>query len=212
MVNIKAFIGIGLSFILASCANISDREQAQAEGALVGCGIGSIIGNLLGKDTKSTIAGCVAGGIAGAAYGDHVASKKASYADQESYLNDVIAAANVVTKDAEAYNQRISVQIKQLESQEKVLSQAIAEQKTLKRELKTFETELTLAKTETEKQLQRVNNEIEIQNRVITSEKETASPKLMTVAASGVSDLEIQQRALTQALAQLENIDSRRAY
>lgn len=198
-----------LVLTLSSCA--TDSERAGSEGALLGGLVGGVIGNVL-DDERGAMVGAFFGSMLGSKWGTHVASKKAEYESQEAYLGDVIAAAEKVASDAESYNKMVSNRIVQLEQREKELKISKATYQEQQIQLKKFESELELALNKTNTNIEVVAREIEIQNRVIAEEKSSADPQFVKVATGGISDLEIQQRALRRALAQLNRIDERRVY
>ncbi|GAA6169637.1 hypothetical protein NBRC116591_34480 [Sessilibacter corallicola] len=164
------------------------------------------------KRKKGALLGGAIGAAAGYGWGNHVASKKEQYSNQEAYLNDVIGAAEAVTNDAKIYNRLITNKISKLERQEQALEVATSEQKDQQIEIGTLTSELQLAIKETEEKINLVNSEIEIQKRVVANEKSTNSPKLINAALSGISNLESEQTSLLRALTKLKSIDERRAY
>ena len=206
----NALLAANALVVLTGCVT-TDTQQTKAQGTAIGALIGGLAGAAI-DDKRGAIIGAIAGAAIGHAWGSHVASKKANYANQEAYLKDVIAAADAVAADAEAYNKRIARTIGRLKQRETELRLAAAKHQAQQHQLKKFEAELQVAISETEKKLKIVMDEIKIQKRVVANEQRSAPPRLMTVAAGGISDLEIQQRALQRALTQLESIDERRAY
>lgn len=207
--SIKTLLISVVLIVLSGCATDSARTEAQ--GALLGAVAGGVIGKLIGEE-KGAIAGAYFGSILGSKWGVHVASKKEDYANQETYFRDVITAAKIVESDAENYNKVVARKIDMLKLRKNELHASASNHRKQQQKLKNINTEIKITRNQTNSKIERVTQEIEIQKKVITAERKTASPQLLKVAAGGVSDLEIQQRALHRALAQLKIIDERRIY
>ena len=202
---------LAYTFILSLSGCATDAALTESQGALLGAAVGGVIGKIVGEE-KGAIAGIFFGSIIGSKWGVHVASKKESYANQEAYLKDVIAAAETVTLDTQEFNKTISQRIDQLKQRQRELKVAASEHIEQQESLKKHESELAMALEITNTNILRVAHEIEIQKRVIAAEQSTARLQLVNVASAGVSELEIQERALRRALAQLKSIDERRIY
>lgn len=208
--SVKLLLIVITLLMLSGCAT-TDAARTEAQGTLLGAVLGGVVGEIIGEK-QGAIVGAYFGSILGNKWGQHVAGKKSEYANQELYLKDVIHASTVVTTDAIAYNKRIKGTITDLEKRKVELEASTAAHLNHRRQLKDFESGLKVASSETEKKIALVTREIEVQKKVIAMEQSTASSELIKVANIGVSDLEIQQRALNRALAQIKKIDDRRAY
>ncbi len=206
------------------CAT-TDSGKTKTEGAGIGAVMGAIVGTVAAsfrcdsdkKDCakarrQGATVGAVAGGAAGYAYGTHVANKKTEYASEEAYLNDVIANAAKVAEEAKVYNVDLKKQLTVLDKKKSELISATDRQEQNKASIRKNNEELITTIKQTENELKLVTNEISIQNKVIERERESAPARLINVALGGVTELEIQERALQQSLAQLKLIDNRRAY
>jgi uncharacterized protein HemX len=154
--TIRIVIAVLITSLLGSCTNIkNDGTRTRTEGALAG----SIGGALL---VAGALAGAAAGGIGGYAYGNHVANKKASYASREQWLKACISQAKAANQKARNYNSSLTAQVNRLRSE--VNSAKASGDKGL---LKQKQNEILRLQKDSTKELQKLDNEIKLQERVL---------------------------------------------
>jgi uncharacterized protein YcfJ len=157
------------------CANIKDdRRRSQAEGTLVGAGIGAVLGGVLGYaigGQRGAVAGAAigagAGALAGLAVGTHVANQKAKYAKEEDWLDACIASAEKVNEETRQYNLQLAADITTLEEETQSLAAQYEQQKVNKRALRREKKRLDVKIAEAEKQLKRTRFELENQEKAL---------------------------------------------
>ncbi len=121
--SIKAIAALALvSLALNNCANMTDRQVTQAQGAGFGAAGGAALGAIIGAATGNSsdalagaLIGGAAGSLAGLAYGTHVANQKAKYASAEAWLDACIADAKSKQSAAVAYNKRLNNELARLQ-------------------------------------------------------------------------------------------------
>ena len=204
---------IVITLILNGCANIkNDGTRTRTEGFLAGCLTGGLLGNLIGENRESALIGCAVGGLAGLAIGNHVANKKEDYANEEDYLNAVLAEAKKVNENSRRYNEQLKIEIAQLEEineQLKVINSNVLQQKLALRKIRK-QTKRLLG--ETRQYIAKVDNEIKIQQEVIAQERESASEVFVLASNNELVGLNKEARVLRLAEAQLMALDNRRAH
>ena len=196
------------------CATTNDATRTRTEGAAAGAAVGALIGNLAsgGNRTVGTLVGALVGGVVGYAVGDHVANKKEAFAKQEDYLKAVAAEADRVAADARARNSRLEDEIAKLNEEARTISAGTQSVRTRNTNLAAHKKKAHDLLAEATQALARLTEEIEIQRAVVVREKPTAPPQSIQLVTGNISELEIEKRALELYKAQLEQIDSRRAY
>lgn len=206
----KIMLGLMALPLIVGCA--TDRQQTQAEGAAIGCGVGALIGNLIGKDREATAIGCAAVGMAGAAYGTHVADQKAQYASREAHFQAVILNAKKVSSESEAYNKQLSAQI--AGTRQEILKINNMSGNVAAKNQKLSEQKQMVAQiiSKTEQNLSIVKNEIVVQKAFLANNQHHVNSSMVKVSQQEISQLEIENRALERALSELKMIDNRRAY
>jgi len=187
--------------LLSSCANIQDDQtRTRTEGALAGSVLGGIAGGILGHQSgrgwEGAAIGAAAGGLVGLAVGDHVARKKAAYADEEAWLDACISRAERVNRDAVAYNNRLSSRISSLRSQI-----AAAKASNNKTELRKLEKTVVTLRKETREQVELVDVEISEQSSVVSETGDSGLSSRVSTLKSTRSSL----RTNEQRLADLGN-------
>ena len=187
--------------LLSSCANIQDDQtRTRTEGALAGSVLGGIAGGILGHQSgrgwEGAAIGAAAGGLVGLAVGDHVARKKAAYADEEAWLDACISRAERVNRDAVAYNNRLSSRISSLRSQI-----AVAKASNNKTELRKLEKTVVTLRKETREQVELVDVEISEQSSVVSETGDSGLSSRVSTLKSTRSSL----RTNEQRLADLGN-------
>ncbi len=116
-------LALVLSMLLSSCATTADGRLTQAQGTGGGAALGALLGVALAAATGNADAigqaaaiGAVTGAAAGFGYGTSVAKKKASYANQEDFLDYAIAQASQDHQKAVQRNNQLAAQVQSLES------------------------------------------------------------------------------------------------
>jgi len=174
------FVLAALVFSSSGCTNIQDdgtrtRAEGSLGGALLGAGLGAIIGNQSGNAGQGALIGAAAGGLAGLAYGNHVANKKAAYANEEQWLNACIAQARQTNASARAYNTRLATRISELKRQ--VASGNAQQKQQAKRAIVQLQREAN-------SELKKVDAEIRSQNTAINQTNSSRSASLRNEVSS----------------------------
>lgn len=193
-----------LVFLMTSCANMSDGQRTTAEGAGLGvaggAALGALVGQVFGKDTKSTLIGAAIGGalggLLGGVYGNHVAHKKARYANEEDYLNACIDSARSVQQETCSYNEALKKEIVGLDAEVEQLVAKYNRKQIQKTALLGEKKKVDTTLAETEKKLQRAKDEVTIQKEVLAKEKNQSKDKL--------AELEGEIKNLEGTIAELE--------
>lgn len=207
-------------FFLSGCTSLTDKQQTVGEGAITGSVIGGIIGGvtglLAGGDGKSAaigaISGVVAGGVAGGIYGNHIANKKQNFANNEAYMKAVIAEADEVV--AKSKEERKILQANNTKRQENIniLKMQKKSQDKSNVSLARLAEQNTQDIEKTNQLILSIENEIKVQKTVLTKEKVSLSPQLISISETKTSNLEIEHRKLKLLKAQLASLDMRRMY
>jgi hypothetical protein len=178
---------------------MTDTQRTQAEGTALGAGLGVALGAGIGAAVGGkqgaalgALLGGLLGGGAGAAWGAHVASKKAQYANTEDYLDAVIQKAQIMNGQTQQYNTSLASQIQQLNKETNNLVRLYRQKQVQKAVLQAKYRETEQKFTEASKQLDAVNTEIQIQQRVLNNEK-TAVKSAQTQARLNNIEIEIQR-------------------
>ncbi len=203
--------------LLAGCATPGapggDASQTRAEGAVAGALIGALLGNAAGNNRQGTVVGAAIGGLLGAVAGDKVATKKAEYAQREDQLLAAAAEARQVAQQTKEYNERLRKDIAQLEKTEQRLRNETMTAQARQQAVTANREKIASLLQQTDRNLVDVRKRIAAQQAMIQAEQQQPMPSANIVqVASGVQDMQIQERNLERALAQLRLIDSRRAY
>jgi hypothetical protein len=201
--------------LLTSCASMTDRQRTQVEGtgvgAAAGAGLGAIIGAIAGgKDGawKGAVAGGLVGALGGFALGTHVANQKAKYANDEDYLDAVIANARQVNEETKQYNAYLDNEIQKLDQETALLVRQYNQKKITKVALNNEKAKLEAKLAESEKVLQAVKNELAIQKRVLKEEQGQSQAQLNALQAQ-IVELERHKAELEQQVDTLASIKTR---
>lgn len=179
---------------------------------MLGCAAGIVVGKLIGASSKQVAAGCMVGAIGGYQYGDHVAGKKAEYANKEQYYQRVLQEAESVAKQSRQLNKQLANEIKALQSRERNIAAKINEQVRRNQELVKLKSEAKTALAKANAGVQSVEREIAIQRKVRREEGVEAPKTFIQVSDSKITALEQERRQLRLAQAQLKAMDRRRVY
>jgi hypothetical protein len=165
---------VAVLIMSAGCAHIKDDTQrTQAEGAAVGAVGGAILGGLLAVATGNVrhiaafaATGALLGGGIGLAYGNHVASKKKEYAQQEDWLDACVAEAEKVNQETAQYNATLAGEIQALETETNNLLAAYQEKKAEQQQLLAAKEKVDQKHKQAQDRLARVKFELECQQKV----------------------------------------------
>jgi hypothetical protein len=168
--NLKAGLLAAMvpAVLLSGCTSddqFNTRAQGAGAGAVVGAGVGALLGSLSGDAGRGALIGAAIGTAGGLAVGDHVARKKARYANTEAYLDACIASAQKVNADAYAYNRSLSNRIASLEREIRI-AVGSGDRATMRAKKK----EVLALQNEAQAQVKVVSEEISVQRQVITAE------------------------------------------
>ncbi len=207
----KKYSWVLIVFMVSSCA-VNDSNRTRLEGMGAGCLGGAALGGLIGGGLIEAAIGCAASSIAGLAVGDHIAQKKAQYANKEDYHKAMLAEADMALQQNREVNKDLKIKIAQLEEIQKSLQLQERKKSETQKKLITRQKEIKQLITKTKTNISEISTNIEIQKQVLVEERQSASANFINVSEQGISDLETEKDSLKQALAQLEVMDKRRAY
>jgi hypothetical protein len=209
---------------LSACA--TDKQKTEGQGAGAGAILGAIVGVAITHNVKGAAIGGAVGAGAGLAVGHHVAETKEQYAQREQILRESAQSAQQLAQYTRQQNAVISGDVARLELtvQNLQTQQASAEVRhaAVMRSSRKAETALNGV----DLQLQQVKGEIARQQAALDADAQQAQQTGHASPAEGARlvrasitdlqanqrELESNQRALEEARAQLQLIDSRRAY
>ncbi len=173
--------------------------KSAAEGGLLGAIVGAAVGYAVDGEEgakKGALIGAGIGIIGGAAYGNHVANKRAEFESEEAYLNACIAQAEQINRNTRQYNTYLSTQIQSLRVEIARLERAKQQGQLKRTELADKQKEVQTHLAQSQKKLQRARDEIAIQREVYKREEEQSQAQLASL------DKEIEE--LEQTVADLE--------
>jgi hypothetical protein len=100
-----------------SAGSSSDQKRTRVEGAGIGALVGGVLGYALGgkNKAKGALIGAALGAGAGYLVGNEVAKRKQKYASEEEFLDAEIQNATEFNRVARDYNERLRVQIAELD-------------------------------------------------------------------------------------------------
>jgi chromosome segregation ATPase len=219
---VRKVIGfILLATLLVGCSTtMTDAQRTKAQGTAVGTGLGAAVGAglgaLFGGGRGAAIGAAVGAGVgagAGYAWGAHVASKKADFARQEDYLDAVIASARATNAQTSQYNAALAADIQRLDQQTAQLVQQYNQRRIAKSALAQSHQEAGAKLTEARQQLQKLENEIAIQQRVLHQEtnlaKTVQAQSSLQMMQAEISKLERLRTELAQQVQTLAAIGTR---
>ena len=196
--------------LLASCTT-NDGTNTRAQGAGFGALIGAAAGAAIGGNPRSALIGAAAGGGAGLVAGDQVARKKQKYAQREDELRDSAARAHRVAAQIRQQNGQTAGEVAHLQQNVRSLSsRQLSEQQRLTLNRHSHQQAGVLL-NQVNGQLQKLHEEIQRQQSLANDSKQASGEGLHQVSL-GIKDLESSEQGLLDAKAQLELLDSRRAY
>jgi hypothetical protein len=203
------------SLLLTACAN--DADLTRGEGAGVGAVAGGVLAKILGAKTGGVIGAAAGGAVVGLIAGDQVAKKKATYASNEDQLRASAQKAQDLAQQTRAYNDQLKQQIAALTQSRDQLNQQVMDAQARNKIAQANKQKTTALIRQTNTQLASVRQEIANQQHVIDTasanqDKSAQNSADIERVADGVTALQVQERALQQAEAQLKLIDQRRAY
>ncbi|MCU7904315.1 MAG: glycine zipper 2TM domain-containing protein [Candidatus Thiodiazotropha sp. (ex Epidulcina cf. delphinae)] len=208
-------IAISLAFVLSSlqgCVSTNDRQQTEAEGAVVGAAIGGLLGLALGDSKEAAIIGTVIGAVAGNMYGRHIADKKADYKDTESYMKAMIAESDKVLTAARIQHDTLA---KSIERQKHELARLSSIKRQERGGKKKLERQIAKNKKDqkvTEKLIAAIDHEIQTQRRVVNKERNEVAIVYVNRSEANISAMELEKRQLELLKVQLAGLDYRRVY
>ncbi|MFV1995511.1 MAG: glycine zipper domain-containing protein [Verrucomicrobiales bacterium] len=195
---------LAASLLLSGCETMSDGDVTRAQGAGLGAVLGGAAGGLITGDWQGALIGAGVGAMAGGAYGNHVAAKKAQYANTEAYLNACISSAQHVNNDAYAYNNSLNNQIASLEAE---VHAAIAAND--KARLRAKKSEITKLQQGVKAQMDIVNREKQIQRDVYKNEKAAGAPAAtLSSLSSEIGTLETRNSSLQSNYNRLASLNN----
>ena len=211
--------GSGLLLCILLCGCATDAQRTRTQGTTAGAVLGALIGAAITGDASGAAAGAALGGGAGALVGNQVALKKERYAKREDALRASAAKAQQLAQQTRAQNEQLTVDVARLERTiQDLRTRKISAQERRQQTLNS-QRELAALLNGVEQRLPQVRAEIARQQVVMEAEAQIArdtrepSPEDgMRLVASSLRDLEMGARALERARAQLQLIDSKRAY
>lgn len=214
---LAAFLACSLVFFVSGCAHMADdgsrtRAEGAGTGAAAGVVIGAIVGQIIGGDTAATLIGAgigsALGGLAGYAYGDHVATQKAQFAQEEDWLDACLAEAQRKNQEILAYNKELSRQISGLEQEIKALQ---GQQEGAQQEISALtekKTEVDTLLAEANEQLKSAQAELELQNGVVADAKNSDKGDYAVTLDSEIMALQASIKELEKNTAELASLSA----
>ena len=214
----KKFRVLGILFIaiclaIAGCAGTKDSTRTKAEGTAVGAGVGAVAGGILGYiiggDKGVALGAALGAGIGGAVgykHGEHVANEKAKYASQEEWLDACIESAENVCYMTEKFNVELTKEIAALELEVNELSHQYEQKYITSSDLAKKKEKIDSKNTEVAEKLEAAKFELENQEAVLASAKESSNPYYATQLETRIDQLKshiIELESHTEALATL---------
>lgn len=184
------------------CANTSDGQLAQGQGAAIGAGVGALAGNLIGGDTQGTLIGAGIGSALGFAYGSHVANKKADYRNTEDWLDACIVQAEGKRKEAVAYNDRLNRELTRLRREV-----AAAKAANDRKKLASLNRQIGSERAAAQKQSAAFSKEAQVNRSAIKEAGGEGGSKLSSLRSttSGIETQVSKMNKTEQSLASLQN-------
>jgi hypothetical protein len=174
-----------LSIFIVGCANMTDRQKTQAQGAgvgtLAGAAVGASLGAIFGGERGAAIGAAVGGGaglLAGTAFGTHVANQKEKFAREEDYLDAVITSARQVNNEAKQYNVSLANEINTLDAKTTQLVKQYNQKRMSKKVLEDNKRIVTQKLAEADAQLRKVKNELSNQSKVLNEIQDQSSAQV----------------------------------
>lgn len=208
----RSFITLLLTpFFISSCA-VNDAYLTRLQGAGAGCLAGAGLGGAIGQSWEGALIGCGVGSIAGYGVGHYIANKKSQYVKKEDYLNAMVSEAETSIKHSRQLNRKLASDIALLEKKQKQYLSQVNKTSSSQKILLAQREQTEELITQTENEIKKISDDIEVQKQVLVEERQTAPTQFVKVTGQNINDLESEKSSLKIALAQLEAIDRRRAY
>jgi cell division protein FtsB len=212
----KRMLTFGLLIaLMGGCASMTDRQQTQAQGAAVGtaggAAVGAALGAIFGGKDGAIIGASVGAGmglLAGAVYGTHVANQKAKFANEEDYLNAVIASAQQINNETRQYNASLAKEINDFDSDTRQLVRQYNQKLVSKKILEDKQRVVVAKLFEAEAQLKKVKNELNSQSKVLNQVQDQSSPQVAQWN-SEIAELTKNRSALEEQVTKLAAIKTR---
>ena len=188
------------------------------EGVAAGTVVGAIVGHIVGK-RDGAIAGAVIGGAAGGLVGTRVADKKQRYAEREAALRASAEQSKSVAQQARATNAALQRDIRDLQvsvarlERERMSARshndlARSTRRSFNKTVQRLDQQLVAVREELARQTELVRQE-----QALAQQTNERSPQSAIRNVNlGIEDLRDRERALERARAQLQQLDSRRAF
>lgn len=177
--------------------NMTDSQRTKAEGTGVGVLLGAGIGAAVGG-RQGAMLGAALGGAAGFAYGSHVADQKAKYARKEDWLNACIADAKKTNRETRTYNASLRKKIKETQK----LVREYRKNQASKISMFTANLSLKFEKSQAEKKLGSMDDEIKAQKRALKSARSSQRKRL----SNELSKMKRERRTLKRNTKTIANL------
>lgn len=164
-----------LSLGLAGCQTMGTQDgsnQATKEGAVGGAMIGALIGALIGGKDGALI-GAALGGAVGGVAGHEIDKRKKEYASTEAFYDGQLAQTKELNTALAENNQNLRKSINEDEAQIKTLVESFNSGKTDNTALAAKKSEIDQKVTNTATRITALNEELKIQQAVLTEINET---------------------------------------
>lgn len=194
---------------LSGCTNIqNDTTRTLTEGALAGCAAGALVGSLSGDNKESVAAGCAVGGVAGYAVGNHVARKKQAYANEETYLRDVLRQAEQQNRAVAELNKQLLLDLDRLQQQEKSLYKNYQTERARKLAMTQMQEDARLRLQQARQAIARADQELEAQRQILARERAAAPGFYLASAPKLIDQLQRGRQNLAMTQGRLQNLHS----
>ncbi|MCG5502030.1 hypothetical protein [Ectothiorhodospira lacustris] len=196
--------------LLGGCATMDDQQRTRGEGAAGGALIGGLLGYAIDRERGAAVGALLGGGI-GFAVGNEIAKRKQAYASTEDFLDGEIARVAEFNTTTLAYNQRLSTEIAQLETESRNLRARYNAGNADRKALQARRDDLR-GRIETAQKLEKtLEDELKVQNAILAQESK-GRPKddpYIARLEQEVAALQANLGQLQEGSAQLALIDQR---
>ncbi|WP_040405977.1 glycine zipper domain-containing protein [Ectothiorhodospira sp. PHS-1] len=196
--------------LLSGCATMDDQQRTRGEGAAAGALIGGLLGYAIDRERGAAVGALLGGGV-GLAVGNEIAKRKQAYASTEDFLDGEIARVAEFNTTTVAYNQRLSGEIAQLETESSNLRARFDAGSADRRTLQARRDDLR-GRIETAQKLEKtLEDELKVQNAILAQESK-GRPKddpYIARLEQEVAALQANLEQLREGSTQLARIDQR---
>lgn len=208
----KAPLAIVVAALTLTGCQMTDKQQTQAEAAATGAAVGAIVGGLVTDSKEGALVGATIGATIGMMYAEHVADKKEEYADNEKYMEAVLAEADklidISSKKREELTGKLADNNKKLAAIKEGRTEQVEDNAELNAQINAYNNELK----NTEYLLIVLEREIEVQKKVLDKERDVIPVAYVTQSESKIATLQDEIKGLQNLKTSLASLEHKRLY